>query len=70
VLQLRDGHVVVSAQPVLQAAQNLPFVFERLRIEDVNFQGKEADWHFRSNAVAARFSLDGKDSAFPSRKTA
>ena len=46
-LQLRDGHVVMRAQTVFQAAQNLPLVLEGLRIEDVNFQGEEADRHFR-----------------------
>ena len=46
-LELRDGDVVVGAQPVLQAAQHLPLVFERPRIGDVNFQGEEADRHER-----------------------
>jgi hypothetical protein len=46
-LQLRHGHIVVSAQPVLQAAQYLPLVLEGLRIQYVDFQGKEAYRHFR-----------------------
>ena len=46
-LQLRHGHIVVSAQPVFQAAQNLPLVLEGLRIQYMDFQGKEADRHFR-----------------------
>ena len=52
--QLRDGHIVVSAQPVFQAAQNLALVFQGPRIQYMDFQGKEADRHFRSrnNAVA------------------
>src|ERR1700751_3142510 len=62
--ELRDGHIVVSAQAVLQAAQNLPFVLEGLRIEDVNFQGKEADRHFRSGAANAGL----RGGAFGARK--
>jgi hypothetical protein len=37
----------MSAQPVFQAAQDLPLVLEGLRIQYVDFQGKEADRHFR-----------------------
>ena len=54
-LQLGDGHVEVRAQPVLQAAQNLPLIFQRLRVGDVNFQSEEADRHFRP----ATLSTDG-----------
>ena len=47
VLELGDGHVEVSAQPVFQAAQDLAFVLEGLRVGDLNFQGEEANRHFR-----------------------
>jgi hypothetical protein len=46
----------VSAQPVFQAAQDLPLVLEGLRIQYMNFQGKEADRHFR---VAQQLLLRG-----------
>ena len=47
VFELRYGHVVVSAQSVFQAPQNLPLVLEGPRVGDMNFQGEEADRHFR-----------------------
>ena len=65
-LELSDGYIVVSAQAVLQAAQNLPFVLQGLRIEDVNFQGKEADRHFRSGAAMLDCALEP---SAPGKKT-
>jgi hypothetical protein len=47
-VEFRNGHIEVGAQAVLQAAQDLPLVFERPRVGDVNFQGEKANRHFRS----------------------
>ncbi len=43
--ELRDGHVVMRAQAIFQAAKHLPLILERPRVGDVNFQGEEADRH-------------------------
>src|ERR1017187_8294478 len=45
-LEFGDSHVKARAQTILQTAQHLPLVFERLRISDVNFQREETDRHF------------------------
>lgn len=42
-IQLRDGNVEAGAQPVFQAANHLPFIFERLCGFDLEFEGEEGD---------------------------
>src|SRR5690349_5085881 len=45
VIEFGDGHVEARAQAFFQAAQDLAFVFQGMRVRDVNFQGQQADRH-------------------------
>ena len=45
--ELGNRYVIVRPQPVFQAAEHLSLVLEGLCVGDVNFQGKEADRHWR-----------------------
>ena len=51
-IELGDGDVETRAQPVLQAAQHLPLVLERMRVGNVNFQGQETDRHLRTSPTS------------------
>ena len=42
-IELSGGHVEVRAQPVFQATHHLPFVFEGLRVLDLEFEGEKGD---------------------------
>ena len=44
-LEFGNRHVEMAAQAVLEAAENLTFVFERLRVGKIKFQGEQADGH-------------------------
>src|SRR2546430_11145288 len=46
-LQLRHGHIEIPPQLILQAAQNLPLVLERLRVRDMQLEGEQTDRHER-----------------------
>src|SRR2546425_12810206 len=52
VIELRHRHVEMTAQTVLQAAEHLPLVLQRLRIGDVQLEGEQADWHGRLRTQA------------------
>src|SRR6266851_6233942 len=53
-LQLRHRHVEVPAQLILQAAQNLPLVLQRLRVRDVQLEGEQTDRHQQLRGTAWR----------------
>src|ERR1700735_1267048 len=53
-LELRHRNIKMRAQPVFQAAQDLPLIFERLRLSDVNFKSEETDRHFRPRGLNKR----------------
>jgi len=42
-VEFRDRDIETAAQPVFQAAQNLPLILERLRRFDVKFEREESD---------------------------
>src|SRR6266403_2267135 len=44
-LQLRHRHVEIPPQLILQASQYLPLVLQRLRIRDVQLEGKQTNRH-------------------------
>src|SRR5437879_13684966 len=46
-LQLGDRDVEIPPQPILEAAQYLPLVLQRLRGGDVQLEGEHADRHLR-----------------------
>jgi hypothetical protein len=45
VIEFGDGHVEARAEAVLQAAQNLAFVFKGMRVRDEDFQRQQTDRH-------------------------
>src|SRR5712664_516003 len=47
-------HAELPPQLVLQAAQNLPFVLQRLRVRDVQLEGEQADRHVRLRRTVRR----------------
>src|SRR5579871_1038423 len=53
-VHFRDSHVEFLAQLVLETAQDLTFIFQRLRIRYVQLQRKQTDWHwiFRGRKAA------------------
>src|SRR5260370_4677526 len=53
-LQFRHRHVEVPAQLILQAAQNLPLVLQRLRVRDVQLEGEQTDRHQQLRGTAWR----------------
>src|SRR6266568_616196 len=50
-------HVEVPAQLILQAAQNLPLVLQRLRVRDVQLEGEQTDRHQQLRGTAWRIYL-------------
>ncbi len=42
-IELGDRDIVMSSKPVLERAQNLPFVFEGMRMLYMDFQGEQAE---------------------------
>src|SRR2546430_9996128 len=51
-LQLRHCHIEITPQLILQAAQNLPLVLQRLRVRDVQLEGEQTDRHERLRGTA------------------
>jgi hypothetical protein len=45
VIKFGHGHVKARAEAVLQAAQNLAFVFKGMRVRDEDFQRQQTDRH-------------------------
>src|SRR4029077_8546017 len=45
VIEFGDGHVEARAEAVLQATQNLAFVFKGMRVRNENFQSQQTDRH-------------------------
>ena len=62
-VQFGDGHIEFPPQPVLQAAQHLPLVFERMRIGNVDFQGEQTDRHRHPCGPAPRTGVHCRDRA-------
>src|ERR1700733_13344 len=67
-IQLRDSHVNLPSQLILQAAKHLPLVLQRLRVRDVQLEGKQADRHERLQelcwVLSARRRRTGLRSSF------
>ena len=53
----------MRAQPVLQTAHDLPFVFEGLRVLDAQLKDKKSD-HFRLSAISLQLSANQGRSLF------
>src|SRR5665213_3868422 len=51
-IQFGDRHVKSAPKPVFEAPQHLPFVLERARVGDMNFERQEPDWHSRTSETA------------------
>jgi hypothetical protein len=45
VIEFGDCHVEAGAEAVLQAAQDLAFVFKGMGVRDKNFESQQADRH-------------------------
>jgi hypothetical protein len=45
VIEFGDGHIEARAESILQAAQNLAFVFQGMCVRDEDFQSQETDRH-------------------------
>jgi hypothetical protein len=45
VIEFGDGYVEACAEAILQAAQDLAFVFKGMRVRDENFQRQQTDRH-------------------------
>src|SRR5690349_4131568 len=69
-LEFRHGHVEIPPQAVLQAAQHMALVFQRLRIWDVQLEGEQADWHLRLRSKAGRYLLPEGALACPAASAA
>jgi hypothetical protein len=54
-IQLSHSNIEVRPQPVFQTAYNLPFVFERLRRFDVQFDGEKSNQWGRRPLVDSRW---------------
>src|SRR5579859_3272767 len=50
-VQFRHRNIKLPSQLVLQAAQHLPLVLQRLRVWDVQLKGKQANRHERSGGL-------------------
>src|SRR5690348_5604056 len=59
VLQFRHGYVEIPPQLVLQAAQHLPLVLQRLGVGNVQLKSEQADWHLRLRGKAGGLFLAG-----------
>src|SRR5579864_9025905 len=63
VIEFGDGHVEARAEAVLQAAQNLAFVFKGMRVRDEDFQRQQTDRHERqlSSLLTESLVMTSKD---------